>query len=43
VAPSWAGLKTAVYGGRAAVIELEVLDARVRHSARSGKWEKKAL
>ena len=38
-----AWLKTAVYGGKPAVIELEVLDARVRHSSRSGKWDKRAL
>lgn len=38
-----AWLKTAVFGGQSVQIELEVLDARVRHSARSGKWQKRGL
>jgi len=38
-----AWLKTAVYGGRSAMVEVDVLDARVRYSARSGKREKRGL
>ena len=36
-------LKTAVYAGRSAKIEVEALDARVRYSGRSGKRERRAL
>jgi DNA polymerase-3 subunit epsilon len=38
-----AWLKTAVYGGRSAMVEIDVLDARVRYSARGGKREKRGL
>jgi DNA polymerase-3 subunit epsilon len=38
-----AWLKTAVYGGRSAVVDIEMLDARVRYSGRSGKREKRGL
>lgn len=38
-----AWLKTAVYAGRKAVIEVDTLDARVRYSARTGQREKRTL
>jgi DNA polymerase-3 subunit epsilon len=38
-----AWLKTAVYGGRSAMVDIDVLDARVRYSARSGKRERRGL
>jgi DNA polymerase III subunit epsilon len=38
---SW--LKAAVYGGRSAAIDVETLDARVRHSGRSGQRSKRIL
>lgn len=38
-----AWLKTAVYAGRSAVVDVDMLDAKVRYSARSGKRERRAL
>ena len=38
-----AWLKTAVYAGRAAAIDVDTLDAKVRYSARTGKREKRTL
>ena len=38
-----AWLKAAVYGGRSAAIDVETLDARVRHSGRSGQRAKRIL
>jgi DNA polymerase-3 subunit epsilon len=38
-----AWLRTAVYGGRSAVVDVDVLDARVRYSTRSGKRERRGL
>lgn len=36
-------LKTAVYGGRSAAVDVEMLDAKVRHSGRAGKRERKEI
>jgi hypothetical protein len=38
-----AWLKTAVYAGRSAAVDVDMLDAKVRYSARSGKRERRAL
>jgi DNA polymerase-3 subunit epsilon len=38
-----AWLKTAVYGGRSTLVDVDVLDARVRHSGRTGKRERRGL
>lgn len=39
----FAWLKTAVYAGRSAAVDVDVLDARVRFSARAGKRERRLL
>ena len=38
-----AWLKTAVFGGRSAMVDVDVLDARDRYSARTGKRERRGL
>jgi DNA polymerase-3 subunit epsilon len=38
-----AWLKTAVYAGRSAAVDIDLLDARVRYSGRTGKRERRAL
>lgn len=38
-----AWLKTAVYAGRSAAVDVDVLDAKVRYSVRTGKRERRAL
>jgi DNA polymerase-3 subunit epsilon len=38
-----AWLKTAVYGGRSTLVDVDALDARVRYSGRSGKRERRGI